>query len=76
VEQRVKRRGHRVLHAAGRESLTWVLLDLGDIVVHAFLPATREYYDLEMRWADADKVPRESLPEVPPLPEPPAPPSE
>lgn len=34
----------------------WILLDYGDIVVHIFLPAVREFYNLEKLWADAEKV--------------------
>jgi ribosome-associated protein len=34
----------------------WVLLDFGAVVVHVFLDALREYYDLESLWADAPRV--------------------
>lgn len=32
----------------------WILLDYGDFVVHVFLEDTREYYDLERLWGDAE----------------------
>ena len=34
----------------------WVLIDFGSVVVHIFLDAIREYYDLERLWAEAPKV--------------------
>ncbi|MEE9404935.1 MAG: ribosome silencing factor [Algisphaera sp.] len=35
---------------------TWVVLDLVDIMVHLFEPATRAHYDLEKLWADAPRI--------------------
>jgi len=34
----------------------WVLLDYGDIVFHAFDQETRDYYELELLWADAPRI--------------------
>jgi ribosome-associated protein len=39
-------------YAEGR----WVLMDFGDVVVHIFLDALREYYDLENLWIDAPRI--------------------
>ena len=41
----------------GMETGHWVLADFGDIIVHVFYEPTREYYDLEGLWANADRVP-------------------
>ena len=48
---------HAILpsHVEGLAESNWVLLDYGDVVVHVFTPATREYYRLETLWGD---VPR------------------
>ena len=35
---------------------SWSLLDYGNIVVHVFMPETREYYRLEALWNDAPVV--------------------
>ena len=44
------------LSREGEHDGSWELLDYGDLVVHIFDKATREFYSLERLWADAPKV--------------------
>ncbi len=53
--------GTSVLHVEGTESGKWVVLDFVDVVVHLFVPALREYYQLERLWSDAPRVPVDRL---------------
>ena len=46
----VKEAGGQVIGIEGEESGEWVLVDLGDIVVHVMQPAVRAYYNLEELW--------------------------
>jgi ribosome-associated protein len=50
VAEKVKAAGGRVVSVEGTESGEWVLVDLGDIVVHIMQPAIRAYYELEEMW--------------------------
>ncbi|MBK9245487.1 MAG: ribosome silencing factor [Burkholderiales bacterium] len=50
VVEKVKGAGGTVLSVEGTEAGEWVLVDLGDIVVHIMQPAAREYYALEEIW--------------------------
>jgi ribosome-associated protein len=56
--------GLRPLGAEGARSGQWSLLDYGDFVVHVFLHAAREHYDLEGLWNDAPRVPLEVPPDA------------
>lgn len=45
------------LAVEGMETATWVLLDYGDVMVHIFQQATRQFYDLDGLWCEAPELP-------------------
>ncbi|MBU2875977.1 ribosome silencing factor [Marinobacter salexigens] len=51
-----KEKGVRVSSVEGGGGSDWILVDMGDVIVHVMLPATREFYDLERFWRDAPDV--------------------
>lgn len=56
VETKVKENGVMPLGMEGDMTSDWVLLDLGDVIVHAMTEQAREYYQLEKLWTvGADK---------------------
>jgi ribosome-associated protein len=48
--------GLKPVRREGERDLRWVLLDFGDVVVHIFTQAERDFYELERLWADAPVV--------------------
>lgn len=50
VRDKVKQAGGHVISVEGEETGEWVLVDLGDVVVHVMQPAIRAYYNLEELW--------------------------
>lgn len=50
VQEKLKKLGARICGVEGGDSAEWVLVDLGDIVVHVMHPAVRAYYTLEEIW--------------------------
>jgi len=50
VAEKVKEAGGTVLGVEGEQTGEWVLVDLGDMVIHIMQPAIRSYYNLEQLW--------------------------
>jgi ribosome-associated protein len=52
-----ERHGRAPLRREGERDTGWMLLDYGDVVVHAFTEAQRAFYGLERLWSDAPRLP-------------------
>lgn len=51
VQVKVKAAGGNVYSVEGEQTGEWLLVDLGDVIVHIMLPAVREYYNLKALWS-------------------------
>jgi len=60
VHDKVREAGAPVLSMEGGDTGEWVLVDLGDVVVHIMQPAIRDYYRLEDLWGEVP-VPLEDV---------------
>lgn len=50
VQEKIRESGARVYGVEGEAAGEWVLVDLGDVVVHIMHPTVREFYNLEEVW--------------------------
>ena len=50
VQDKVREAGGELLSIEGEDGGEWVLVDLGDVVVHVMQPSVRQYYNLEELW--------------------------
>jgi ribosome-associated protein len=57
ISQVLKRDLHDVRRGMeGYEEGRWIVLDYGDVMVHLFDPESREYWDIEQLWSDAQRI--------------------
>ncbi|MDR2870977.1 MAG: ribosome silencing factor [Xanthomonadaceae bacterium] len=52
-----KQFGVMPLGVEGEREAEWVLVDLGDVIVHIMMPRVREFYALERLWTVGDRAP-------------------
>lgn len=57
VEVFVQKKMHEnARHKEGFENASWILLDYTDVVVHVFQSESREFYNIEEFWEDAERT--------------------
>ena len=71
VQDKLKELGVRVQGLEGEQTGEWVLVDLGDIIVHVMQPAIRTYYNLEQLWGGRPPSPHPTTWRTAPGAEPP-----
>ena len=54
VRDKVKSNGGEIVSIEGEDTGEWVLVDLGDMIVHIMQPAIRAYYRLEEIWGEKE----------------------
>jgi ribosome-associated protein len=54
VRDKVKEKGGNIVSIEGEDTGEWVLVDLGDMIVHIMQPAIRDYYRLEEIWGEKE----------------------
>ena len=58
IEQVLKKEGIMPHHREGKLDSGWLLFDYGDVIIHIFSPAEREFYQLSELWSQAVPVVR------------------
>jgi ribosome-associated protein len=58
IRERAKESGIEILHIEGTPDSGWLLVDFGDVILHIFSAALRDFYRLEKVWSDATVVVR------------------
>ncbi len=48
--------GGQVLGVESQESARWILVDLGDVLVHLFQEEARDFFSLERLWGEAEEL--------------------
>ncbi|MEK7830810.1 MAG: ribosome silencing factor [Acidobacteriota bacterium] len=56
ITDQLKKFKVRPMHTEGYNTGEWILIDYGIFVVHIFTEKSRQFYDLERLWRDAERV--------------------
>ena len=51
IRDKLKEAGYGRVRVEGQPQCDWVLVDIGDIILHVFRPEVREFYNLEKMWS-------------------------
>ena len=58
IHKVLKQEGITPFHSEGTADTGWILLDMGDVIIHIFSQAQRDYYQLDDLWSEAVPVVR------------------
>mgnify|MGYP002625700351 CR=1 FL=1 len=61
VDKRLSMEGMAPIRREGNRNSSWLLLDFGSLIVHIFQKDTREFYNLERLWSDAQQIDIEEI---------------
>lgn len=64
IQTELKEKGIRPIGVEGMQDGHWVLLDYGHVIIHVFYESTRNFYNLEGLWADAERIETPSMREM------------
>lgn len=56
VMEAVKREGYGVSRVEGYSDGSWILIDIGNVIVHVFTPEQRTFYNLERLWSPIESA--------------------
>jgi len=56
IKVELKSKGEAPVRVSSKGAPDWIILDYGDVVVHVFYEATRQYYQLDQLWSEAKLV--------------------
>lgn len=59
LAEQMKLKSIKPLGVEGYDTGQWILLDFSDVIVHIFQETSRDYYDLDGLWIDAESLPIE-----------------
>ena len=54
IDETIKNLQDKPFNKEGLENSEWILLDYGNVVAHVFQKKTRDFYNIEKLWGDAD----------------------
>ena len=57
IKVKLKEYGEDPVRVSNKESSDWIVIDYGDVVVHVFYEATRQFYQLDELWSKAALIP-------------------